>query len=123
MRRNVPGTIYLLHFDRPFGHAKHYLGWTEGPLENRLNAHATGNGSKLMSHVTAAGIGFTCVRTWQGDRHLERRLKQRHSPKLCPICSPPKPRHNVRGRDGKFASVVRFFEIVGEAHARGPLNS
>jgi hypothetical protein len=25
-RRDVPGTIYLLHFDTPYRHAKHYLG-------------------------------------------------------------------------------------------------
>lgn len=34
-----------------------------------------------------AGIGWTLARTWDGDRNLERRLKNRHNgPKLCPIC-------------------------------------
>jgi hypothetical protein len=26
MASNVQGVIYLLHFDRPFGHARHYTG-------------------------------------------------------------------------------------------------
>jgi hypothetical protein len=33
------GTVYLLHFDRPYRHARHYLGWAED-LDNRLAEHA-----------------------------------------------------------------------------------
>ena len=25
-----PGTVYLLHFEPRYLHARHYLGWTEG---------------------------------------------------------------------------------------------
>jgi hypothetical protein len=37
--------------------------------------------------VRGAGIGFEVARTWDGDRRLERRLKnQRNAPaRLCPI--------------------------------------
>lgn len=87
------GTIYLIHFDQPLGdttnprgQAQHYLGYTDD-LEQRLEAHRTGNGSRIMEVVTERGISWQLVRTWEGDRGLERRLKNWHnSPKLCPIC-------------------------------------
>jgi predicted GIY-YIG superfamily endonuclease len=87
------GTVYLIHFETPLGdlsnprgQAQHYLGYTDD-LEARLERHREGNGSAIMAAVSEAGIGWRCVRTWEGDRTLERRLKDRHnSPKLCPVC-------------------------------------
>src|SRR4051812_12502200 len=84
--RGVVGTIYLIHFDRPFGHATHYLGWT-ADLPARLEAHATGRGSRLMEVVTDAGITWKLARTWRGDRYRERRLKERGGKsRMCPLC-------------------------------------
>ena len=84
--RGPQGTVYLLHFDRPYRHAHHYLGFTTD-LNSRLADHASGRGARLMEVITAAGIGFTLARTWQGTRGLERQLKNRHnSSHLCPIC-------------------------------------
>jgi predicted GIY-YIG superfamily endonuclease len=37
--------IYLLHFERSYRHARHYLGWTEN-LEQRLAQHRAGRGSR-----------------------------------------------------------------------------
>lgn len=88
-RRNVPGTIYLLHFDKPFWHAKHYLGWTEGDsLDERLDKHRKGQGSKLMAAVSGAGIDFSIARLWAGTRNDERKLKngKNAGKRLCPIC-------------------------------------
>ena len=92
------GTVYLIHFDRPIGdltnphgQAQHYLGFTND-LDARLAAHRSGNGSKIMSAVSAAAIGWQVVRTWEGGRTLERKLKNQHnSPRLCPICNGKKP--------------------------------
>lgn len=84
-RQGVQGEIYLLHFDRPFGHAKHYLGWASN-LEARLHAHATGRGARLTEVVRAAGIGWSLARTWCGDRYEERRLKGHSGTRYCPIC-------------------------------------
>ena len=28
MTRQQTGVIYMLHFDQPYKHAKHYVGWT-----------------------------------------------------------------------------------------------
>ena len=88
------GTVYLIHFSRPIGdlsnphgQAQHYLGYTED-LPTRLEAHGNGNGSRLMEVVTQRGIAWQVVRTWPGDRALERKLKDQHNaPRLCPVCN------------------------------------
>lgn len=84
---SVPGVIYLIHFDEPYKHAKHYLGWTTD-LDARLTEHAAGRGANLMKVIKDAGIGWQVARTWLGDRHLERKLKNwgvaRN--KRCPLC-------------------------------------
>lgn len=81
------GAVYLLHFDRPLKEqAQHYLGWTSN-LEERLEAHRKGNGSRLMAAVQRAGISFQVVRIWHGSRKLEKRLKKlRDESGLCPFC-------------------------------------
>ncbi|WP_188188904.1 endonuclease [Nonomuraea sp. SYSU D8015] len=81
------GTVYLLHFDRPFKHAKHYTGWTSGDLDGRLAEHRAGRGARLLAVIKAAGIGFTVARIWAGDRRLERSLKrQGGASRRCPSC-------------------------------------
>lgn len=82
------GTVYLLHFDRPYHHAAHYIGWTEG-LERRIQQHQCGDGARLITVVVNAGITFVLARTWAGDRTLKRRIKTLGSARrVCPICSP-----------------------------------
>lgn len=90
MAENVEGVIYLLHFERPYRHAKHYIGWT-ADLMARLAAHRSGAGARLLAVLKSVGIGFECVRTWKGTRTLERRLKTLGgASRLCPVCSPGK---------------------------------
>lgn len=80
--------VYLIHFNQPYKHARHYLGFTDD-LEARLSQHAHGNGARLMAVIHAAGITWQLARTWEGDRKRERRLKhQHHSARLCPLCNP-----------------------------------
>jgi len=80
--------VYLLHFERKYQHAQHYLGWTSLLVEERMEQHRTGRGSRLMEVVTLSGIAFVLARTWGGGRAEERRLKnQKNAPaRLCPIC-------------------------------------
>lgn len=81
------GVCYLIHFDTPLAHARHYLGWTTN-LPMRLEAHAKGNGSRIMEVINERGIGWQLARVWPGGRALERQLKrQKNSPRLCPICN------------------------------------
>jgi len=81
------GTVYLIHFDRAYKHARHYLGYSED-LDKRITDHLCGMGARLMEVVTLAKIEWKVSRTWRGDRAFERRLKNRkEAPALCPICS------------------------------------
>ena len=81
------GVIYLLHFERSYHHARHYLGYTDD-LEARVAAHRAGHGSPLVAAAVRDGIEFCVAATWPGDRREERRLhRYRNSPRrLCPIC-------------------------------------
>lgn len=85
-RRDIAGTIYLLHFSQPYKHARHYIGWTEN-VDARLIEHRSGRASKLTAAAVAIGIDFTIARTWQGTRSDERR---RHiagnGARRCPLC-------------------------------------
>ena len=79
-------TVYLLHFETPFKHARHYLGATVN-LERRLHLHQTGQGARLLRAVLRAGIHWTLARTWKADFGYEKTLKARkNTPQLCPIC-------------------------------------
>lgn len=80
--------VYLIHFEEPYKHARHYIGFTESNLEQRIDSHRKGTGSNLMKVVTNAGINWEVVRVWEdGDRNFERRLKNAsHSSRHCPIC-------------------------------------
>ncbi len=80
-------TVYLLHFLKPYRHAKHYLGYSTN-LDKRITDHLAGMGARLLEVVTDARIEWKLARTWPGDRELERKLKNRkEAPKLCPICN------------------------------------
>ena len=79
-------TVYLLHFDRRYAHAGHYIGSTHN-LERRVDEHRRGRGARLMEVVSQAGIDFTVSRTWEGDRKKERQLKNRGGARrICPLC-------------------------------------
>lgn len=87
-RENVLGVIYLLHFDQPYKHARHYLGWARRPAD-RLRHHANGTGARLTAVLREHGIGWTCVRRWRGTRADELRIKNgSHVPEYCPLCTP-----------------------------------
>lgn len=95
---------YLLHFDPPYQHASHYLGWSTD-VRARVADHLRGRGANLVAVARAAGCRITLVRVWPGElRRDERRRKKariggggRTSYRaLCPTCTP----HAGRGRWG-----------------------
>lgn len=91
------GTVYLIHFERPLHHARHYLGYTYD-LAGRLESHRAGRGARLLAVLHEIGIGWEVVRTWPGGRPLERKLKsQHHTPRLCPLCNPTGHRAAAQG--------------------------
>ena len=98
-QRPQPGVIYLLHFDQPYQHAKHYTGWTEDLLD-RLDRHAAGRGARLVEVIWQAGIGFTLVRLCEGTRATERAIKNAGgAARYCPACTP-------RPRNGHWSPIT-----------------
>lgn len=84
----MPATVYLIHFDSPYYHARHYIGYTTD-LARRLDDHRSGNGARLIEVITNAGITWRLARTWpDAGRDFERHLKRtyKNAPKLCPLC-------------------------------------
>lgn len=80
------GYVYLIHFDQPIGHARHYLGYTVN-VDKRMAMHSRGAGARLMEVVKERGISWAVAWVRVGTRSEERRLKNYHgSAQFCPIC-------------------------------------
>lgn len=82
--------IYLLHFDQPYKHARHYVGSADDVLA-RLHQHRAGAGARLTQVAVNHGIALVLARTWPGHRFEERLLKDSYHhafTRLCPICHP-----------------------------------
>ncbi len=113
---------YLLHFDTPYKHARHYLGSTSN-IDARLARHRAGNGARLMSVITQAGITWQLARLWHCDtlqeaHELERRLKRwSGSGQFCPICRGLPPDNDVFMRQGHR----RFSIFAQQARPRRPM--
>jgi predicted GIY-YIG superfamily endonuclease len=89
-RRDVPGLIYLAHFDEPIGGegrngAQHYTGWALD-LDRRIEEHRAGRGARIMTALKDRGIGFRVAKVEPGDRNRERQLKNHGAARRCPIC-------------------------------------
>ena len=83
------GTVYLIHFSRPFHHASHYIGWTRARfILGRIRRHKAGHGARILRALVQNCIPFKVVRVWQNvDRNFERKLKNRkQSSVFCPVC-------------------------------------
>lgn len=80
-------SVYLIHFDEPYHHARHYIGYADD-VYKRIHKHETGNGARLMEVITEAGISWQVAHVWWGmDRTFERALKnKKHASRFCPIC-------------------------------------
>jgi predicted GIY-YIG superfamily endonuclease len=98
----MTGTVYLLHFDRPYRHARHYVGWASN-VTRRLAEHEAGRGARLLTVVRAAGIGWQLARMWPGGRARERQIKRQggHA-RHCPLCGVTPRRLPVNG-DGSLS--------------------
>jgi predicted GIY-YIG superfamily endonuclease len=94
------GTVYLLHFDSAYEHARHYTGWATD-LKSRLAEHNAGHGARLLAVIKQAGIGWSLARTWTGPRARERQLKrQGGASRRCPLCG-VRPRKSLKRRSSR----------------------
>lgn len=80
--------VYLLHFDQPLGHARHYSGYSrQRDCQQRLERHAAGIGARLLKVALERGISWQVAKIWpEGDRAFERSLKARGQTAICPLC-------------------------------------
>ena len=89
------GELYLLHFNQPYQHARHYLGWSTNAAE-RIEAHKHGQGANLMRVIYEAGVGFEVAWIKPGTRLEERKIKNRGGlARMCPICKKNKLANDV----------------------------
>lgn len=89
-KKKEKGFIYLLHFSKPFKHARHYTGWAKD-VERRTAEHIEG-GCKcnpLVKAASAAGIRIEVARIYPGKtRDQERAMKnQGGASRRCPLCA------------------------------------
>lgn len=81
--------VYLIHLDTPLAHANHYIGFSELTPLDRLQAHRTNRGAKMLAACNIKGITYRITRIWDNaNRGFERTLKNRKkAAQLCPVCS------------------------------------
>lgn len=80
----VPGTIYVLRYDRPIGdldrpvaQAQYYMGWCNvGSLDARLEEHRRGRGARITRAFANHNIDFEVVLMMSGTRTDEARYKR-----------------------------------------------
>lgn len=116
-KNKTQGTIYLLCYSRKFRHARHYIGFCEQPLEDRLEEHFSGQGANFTRALKNAGIEANCVRTWEGTRELERQLKNRRDARsLCPNCK--EGRNYEKAFSAMMSRIKRIWREAREAKAQ-----
>lgn len=88
MKRKT-SNVYLIHFESPLCHARHYIGATDD-VEARLERHRKGQGANILRVCNEKGIAYKIARVWKSKPiGFERLLKNRkEAPCLCPICNP-----------------------------------
>lgn len=83
--------LFLLHFDEPYAHARHYLGYAKRDVAAYARDVVEGRvlpPHELVGAVQAAGIGISVAWAWPGlDRADRDRLRaQGGLSRHCPTC-------------------------------------
>lgn len=81
--------VYLIHFEKKYFHAQHYIGFVYNDLDKRIKRHKRNRGAKLLKALNKANIKWHVVRVWDdADKEFERKLKNKKNSKtLCPLCN------------------------------------
>jgi predicted GIY-YIG superfamily endonuclease len=88
MKRKT-SNVYLIHFESPLCHARHYIGATDD-VDARLERHRKGAGANILRVCNEKGIAYKIARVWKNKPiGFERLLKcRKEAPALCPVCNP-----------------------------------
>lgn len=112
-RCNVSNVVvYILHFDQPLHHARHYVGSTTADrVDARMHEHAEGWGSKITARAMRLGIKVYLAKVmFVSDRSYEKTLKRKGGiAALCRFC---------QQQDAAFNCDAPINERVGS----GPLH-
>ncbi|MFN3250083.1 GIY-YIG nuclease family protein [Roseibium album] len=84
-------TVYVLHFDPPYQHARHYIGYTpDASAARRVKEHqdCTAKGSPLVRAAIESGCKVVLAHEFPGaSRAFERWLKtRRDTSRWCQCC-------------------------------------
>jgi hypothetical protein len=55
--------VYLIHFDKPYAHFRHYIGLADGP-ELPAGENLFANLPWMPERLASAGIAYRIVRAW-----------------------------------------------------------
>lgn len=110
------GTVFLLHFNAPYQHARHYLEYTARTVEARVSDHRAGFAYRtvpLMLALHQSGITFDVARVWpNASKADEKRLRDLHdNPRLCPVCNPA-----LRLRTKRYTRTSAPHDYTGEIY-------
>jgi len=109
-------TVYVLHFDPPYQHARHYIGYTpDDTADRRISEHLScgEKGSPLVSAAIMSGSEVSVAAIFPGaGRDFERWLKDRRDTRRwCPTCGVGTKRFPDPSRiTSKFRDKPRRFE-------------
>lgn len=83
--------LFLLHFDPPYRHARHYFGYAKRNLREYARAVAQGRQHAphpLVERAILAGCTVTVVDVWPGHSRDDRRRFRRCGSlsRFCPTC-------------------------------------
>ena len=74
----------------------------------RDKLHQAGKGARLLAVLLREGIGFRIVRTWPGDKKLERAMKKRRcAPQYCPVCRANRRSEAMTNQQARVLALIR----------------
>ena len=90
MASTVIGTVYLIHFASKVNGKLHYVGFTRGRPQARLQKHLDleGSGAQLIQAAAKKNVDCHVARTWPLETcDLEKKLKnEKNLKRHCPAC-------------------------------------
>ena len=96
------GVIYMLHFDQPYKHARHYVGWTDDLLD-RLDTHARGHGARLVAVIGTPGSASPWSASARAPAASNAPSRtQAEQVRYCPACTP-------HPRNGRWSAMPGDF--------------
>lgn len=115
--------VYVLHFDTPYKHAKHYTGIAVN-VERRVREHRRGAGAKLTKVLKENNIEFKWkmlkeYETFSEAKNEEKRLKEKvkNAKHYCPYCKAERNKTNGLSRqETEGETQTGSIQQEGRAH-------